>query len=123
MEPKKILFVDDEPVVVQLMKTRLLSRNLKVETATDGLDAIEKAKKWQPDLILLDIIMPQMNGFQICQELKKSNQTAHIPVVFFTASQESGLEDKALEAGAEGLVQKPFIDQVFKMMEELLGDA
>ncbi len=123
MVPKKILFVDDEPVVVQLMKTRLMSRNLLVETACDGVGAIEKARAWQPDLILLDVIMPQMDGFETCRELKKSTQTAHIPIVFFTASQESRLEEKALAAGAEGLVQKPFIDQVFKMIAELLGEA
>ena len=123
MVPKKILFVDDEPVVVQLMKTRLLSRNLNVETAADGLEALEKAKSWQPDLILLDVIMPQMDGFETCRELKKSNQTSHIPVVFFTASQDSHLEERALKVGAEGLVQKPFIDQVFKIITELLGEA
>lgn len=123
MVSKKILFVDDEPVVAQLMKTRLMSHNLQVETACDGVEAVKKAKEWQPDLILLDIIMPQMDGFETCRELKRSNQTARIPVVFFTASQEAHLEQKALEVGAEGLVQKPFIDQVFKMIAELLGGA
>jgi len=67
--------------------------------------------------------MPQMDGFETCRELKRSNQTKHIPVVFFTASQESQLEARALEVGAEGLVQKPFIDQVFKIITELLGEA
>ncbi|MBU9889624.1 MAG: response regulator [Candidatus Omnitrophica bacterium] len=123
MVSKKILFVDDEPVVAQLMKTRLMSRNLQVETACDGAEAVRKAKEWQPDLILLDVIMPQMDGFETCRELKRSKQTAGIPVVFFTASQETQLEQRAREVGAEGLVQKPFIDQVFKMIAELLEGA
>ncbi len=122
-KPKKILFVDDEPVLVQLMKKRLMSQNLWVETACDGIEAVEKAKAWKPDLILLDIIMPQMDGFEACRQLKRSNQTSHIPVIFFTASQERRLEEKALKVGAEGLVQKPFIDQVFKLITELLGEA
>ncbi|MEI7752590.1 MAG: response regulator, partial [Candidatus Omnitrophota bacterium] len=83
---KKILVVDDEPVVVTLLKSRIESRGFKVEIATEGASAIEKAKEWRPDLILLDIVMPGMDGFEICRRLKATKELAAIPVVLFTAS-------------------------------------
>ena len=114
MAPQKILIVDDEPVVVTLLKVRVASRGFLVS----GLD---KAKMWQPDLILLDIAMPEMDGYETCRRLKAMKETAHIPVVFFTAVQEMKLDVLAREAGAERVVQKPFVDQVFKAISEILG--
>jgi CheY-like chemotaxis protein len=119
--PKKILFVDDEPVVVALMKTRMGSRGFLVETASDGASGLEKAKTWQPDLILLDVIMPGMDGFETCRCLKALQETAHIPVVLFTAGQDTHLEDRAHKAGAASVVLKPFVDQVFKAIADILG--
>ncbi|MFH1208820.1 MAG: response regulator [Candidatus Omnitrophota bacterium] len=121
MTPQKILIVDDEPVVVTLLKVRVASRGFLVEIATDGLSGLDKAKMWQPDLILLDIAMPGMDGYETCRRLKAMKETAHIPVVFFTAVQEMKLDILAREAGAERVVQKPFVDQVFKAISEILG--
>ena len=118
---KKILIVDDEPVVVTLLKVRVASRGFHVEIATDGISGIEKAKMWQPDLILLDIAMPEMDGYETCRRLKAMKETAHIPVVFFTAMQEMQLEALAQKAGAVKVVQKPFVDQVFQAISEILG--
>lgn len=118
---KKILFVDDEPVVVTLMKNRIGSRGFLIETAYDGASALEKAKAWLPDLILLDIAMPGMDGYETCRRLKAMKETAHIPVVLFTAVQETKLEALAEKAGAVKVVQKPFVDQVFKAILEILG--
>jgi CheY-like chemotaxis protein len=118
---KKILFVDDEPVVVALMKKRIESRGFLVETASDGTSGLEKAKAWKPDFILLDIAMPGIDGYETCRRLKAMKETAHIPVVLFTAVQETRLEALAQEAGAARVVQKPFVDQVFKAIEEILG--
>lgn len=118
---KKILFVDDEPVVVTLMKNRIGSRGFLVEAACDGASGLEKAKTWQPDLILLDIAMPGMDGYETCRRLKATKETAHIPVVLFTALQEAQLEALAEKAGAAKVVQKPFVDQVFKAISEILG--
>ncbi|HOW58125.1 MAG TPA: response regulator [Candidatus Omnitrophota bacterium] len=119
---KKILFVDDEPMVVALMQKRLASRGFIVETAFDGKEALQKAKDWKPDLILLDVIMPEMNGYDTCRQLKAAQETAHIPVVFFTASQDSALETNAKKVGATKIVQKPFVDQVFQSLAEILGE-
>ena len=121
MAPQKILIVDDEPVVVTLLKVRVASRGFLVEIATDGIRGLDKAKMWQPDLILLDIAMPEMDGYETCRRLKAMKETAHIPVVFFTAVQEMKLEALAREAGAERVVQKPFVDQVFEAISEILG--
>jgi len=118
---RKILIVDDEPVVVALLKTRVASRGFLVETSTDGLSGLEKAKTWQPDFILLDIIMPGIDGYETCRRLKAMKETEHIPVVFFTAVQEAQLEVLAQKAGAAKVVRKPFVDQVFKAIAEILG--
>lgn len=118
---KKILFVDDEPVVATLMKNRIASRGFHVETANDGESGIEKAKMWQPDFILLDILMPGMDGYETCRRLKALKETAHIPVVLFTALQETKIEALAKKAGASKVIQKPFVEQVFEAISEILG--
>lgn len=118
--PKKILIIDDEPVVVTLLRNRVESRGFEVEIATEGAAALEKAKAFRPDLILLDIAMPGMDGFEVCRRLKEAPGTRSIPVVIFTASQEARLEEQAREAGAFKLVRKPFVDQLFKTISEIL---
>ena len=120
MNPRKILIVDDESVVVTLLKNRVASRGFLVETAHDGASGLEKAKAWRPDLILLDILMPGMDGFEVCRCLKASKELAPIPVILFTASQETHLEAMAREVGAAKVVRKPFVDQVFKAISEVL---
>jgi len=121
MAPKKILFVDDEPVVVTLMKKRIESRGFLVETASDGASGLEKAKTWKPDAVLLDIAMPGMDGYETCRRLKAMKETASIPVILFTAIQETQLEAMAQKAGAAKVVHKPFVDQVFQALAEILG--
>lgn len=123
MDKKRILFVDDEPVVATLMKKRLEFRGFLVETAHDGLSGLEKAKMWRPDFILLDIAMPGMDGYETCRRLKAMKETEHIPVVLFTAMQEAQLEILAQKAGAAKVVQKPFVDQVFQAISEILEAA
>jgi two-component system cell cycle response regulator len=118
---KKILIVDDEPVVVTLLKARVASRGFLVETATDGVSGLEKAKAWQPDFILLDIAMPGIDGYETCRRLKALKETAHIPVVLFTAVQDAQLEALAQKAGAAKVIQKPFVEQVFGAISEILG--
>ena len=118
---RKILFVDDEPVVATLMKNRMESRGFSVEIANDGATALTIAKTWLPDFILLDVIMPGMDGYETCRRLKAMPETAAIPVVLFTAVQETKMEILAKKAGAVQVVQKPFIDRVFKAIDEILG--
>lgn len=120
---RKILFVDDEPVVATLMKSRIAARGFLVEIAHNGASALEKAKAWRPDVVLLDVVMPEMDGYETCRRLKAMQETAHIPVILFTAAQETRLEELAQKAGAAKVVQKPFVDQVFQAVSEILGPA
>ncbi|KAA0230263.1 diguanylate cyclase [bacterium] len=104
----KILVVDDVAVNVQLLTTYLSSVGYNVIAARDGQEALEKIPNCSPDLILLDVMMPKFNGFEVCERIKNDEATRIIPVIMVTALNE--IEDKirATEAGADDFVSKPF---------------
>lgn len=105
---KKILVVDDEPQNVTLITSRLKAHHYQTISASDGRSCIEMAIKEMPDLIVLDVIMPGLSGFQVARELKKDERTKHIPIIMLTAlAQEKDL-DEGLEAGALCFISKPF---------------
>jgi DNA-binding response OmpR family regulator len=85
---KKILLVDDEKSILKLLTTRLSYAGYEIVTAGDGLEAIEKAKSEAPDLIILDVMMPKMDGFTVNKKLKENDQTKDIPVIISTAKGE-----------------------------------
>jgi twitching motility two-component system response regulator PilH len=105
---KRILVVDDERDIVDVAKTFLVSRGYEVSTASNGNDAIAKASSEKPDLMLLDILMPGKNGFEVTRALKEDPATAGIPIVI--SSVLTGVKDRreALEAGAIAILAKPF---------------
>ena len=106
---KKILIVDDEPAILIVSRRRLEANGYEVVTAASGKEGIEKAVTCKPDLVLLDIIMPGLDGYEVCRRLKSSEKTREIPVIIFTASSprdDSG--EKAIEFGAVGYLTKPF---------------
>jgi two-component system sensor histidine kinase/response regulator len=107
MAKPKILVVDDQPVNVQLLRRKLEREGMEVIPAARGLDALELAARHHPDLILLDVMMPDLNGFEVCHRLKQSVGTRSIPVIFITArtSKESKLE--GLGVGAVDYITKP----------------
>ncbi len=104
----KILIVDDVPLNVELQKTYLLSVGYEVIVAMDGQAAIDKIETEGPDLILLDIMMPKINGFEVCKKLKSNPSTQFIPVVMVTALQEVEDKIRGIEAGADDFISKPF---------------
>ncbi len=109
-EEKKytILIVDDEPTNVAVLNA-ILRSNYKVRAALNGFDAIKIARSHpHPDLILLDIIMDEVDGFEVCEILKADNDTKHIPIVFVTALNESKSEKKGIEIGAIDFFSKPY---------------
>ena len=115
LRPKqKVLIVDDTPAnIMVLMET--LKSEYAIVTAIKGERALEIAKKApQPDIILLDIMMPGMNGYQVCEQLKANRTTADIPVVFVTAMTDAGDEQKGLELGAVDYITKPFQPDLVK---------
>ncbi|MBD3386238.1 diguanylate cyclase [candidate division KSB1 bacterium] len=104
----KILVVDDIPVNVQLLETHLISAGYNTMVANNGEEALEKVKQDEPDLILLDVMMPKMDGFETCKKLKNSQKTRHIPVIMVTALNEIADKIKGIESGADEFITKPF---------------
>eukprot|EP01035_Chromulina_nebulosa_P059914 gene59914-81971_t len=85
MAAPSILVVDDQPINVQLLKRKLEREGIKVTAAYNGLEALDLTKKVTPDLILLDVMMPDMDGIEVCQRLQADETTRGIPVIFITA--------------------------------------
>ncbi len=104
----KILSVDDSSVVRKLVSMILTAEGFKVITASDGLDGINKAREIMPDLILLDFVMPRMNGFQVCRLLQKDEQLKHIPVILVTSKGDKVGDKFVSELGVTGYITKPF---------------
>jgi two-component system alkaline phosphatase synthesis response regulator PhoP len=102
-----VLIVDDNPQNVELLQAFLESLPVKLVTAGDGVEALEKVKQFNPDLILLDIMMPRMSGFQVCKRVKSDPKTKDIQVLMVTALNELGDIEQATECGTDDFVSKP----------------
>ena len=118
---KKILFVDDEPYVVLLMKRRIEHNGYEVITAANGREGIEKARKEKPDLIIIDHTMPEMTGMEMCKQLKSDPVTQKINVIVYTASTEKGIEENFIHAGAVGIIYKPLVVELLTLMKHVLA--
>lgn len=118
---KKILLADDEDDVKIILKMFLESRGYEVFTAFDGLDAIDQAKTNLPDAILLDVMMPLIDGFEVCKKLKADPALAKVPVVMLSAASHSESVQKGMNAGAVDYLVKPFEpEQLEKLLAKLL---
>lgn len=102
-----VLIVDDNEQNVELLQAYLESLPVNIETAYDGVEAIEKVRAINPDLILLDIMMPRMSGFQVCRQLKNDPATRDIQILTVTALNELGDIEQAAECGTDDFVSKP----------------
>lgn len=121
MNPKKVLIVDDEEFVRQLIQIKLKFCGIETVEAGNGIEAIEKAASEKPDLILLDVMMPKMNGFEACQRLKANQATAHIPIVMLTARGDPSAKERGENAGALEYLTKPFSPQkLAERVQEIL---
>ena len=105
---KKILIVEDNQENSDLLVFFLKPKGYDIRTVTDGLQALEAVTADKPDLILLDIMLPRMNGFEVCETLKKDEQTKSIPILMITALKDLKDKIKALEVGADDFITKPF---------------
>jgi two-component system cell cycle response regulator len=103
----RILIVDDVAANVRLLEARLSAEYYQVATAQDGQEALRLARSWQPDLVLLDVMMPGLDGFETCRALKRDPMTRHIAVVMVTSLDQSAERVRGLEAGADDFLTKP----------------
>jgi CheY-like chemotaxis protein len=103
---KTILIIDDQPFFVTLQQNLLKRQGYRVVAAANGAEGLARAKQYKPDLILLDIEMPEMDGFTVCEKLKQDEELKHIPVIILTATQDIKLNEKAFKVGAEVIVLK-----------------
>jgi CheY-like chemotaxis protein len=117
---KKILIVDDEPGIVRLLSMRLQAKGYETVEAYDGLQCCLVAEEEIPDLILLDIKMPLMNGIAAFEELLKVETTKEIPVLFMTAYPTAEIRDQVLKMGAKGCISKPFISENFEQTVDMV---
>ncbi|MFP4140792.1 MAG: response regulator [Planctomycetota bacterium] len=103
----RILVVDDNEQNLELLVEYLDSLDCTIETAIDGIDALEKVQQTPPDLILLDIMMPRMSGFEVCRKLKSDPETRDIPIIMVTALNELGDIERGVESGTDDFISKP----------------
>jgi two-component system phosphate regulon response regulator PhoB len=104
----RILVVDDEPEAVELVEFNLKQAGYAVSTAADGAEALKKARSQTPDLIVLDVMLPEMNGFEICKTLRLEPATAKVPIIMLTAKAAEIDRVLGLELGADDYLTKPF---------------
>jgi DNA-binding response OmpR family regulator len=107
-DKQRILVVDDEPDLVETVSFRLEANGYEVITATDGQDGLTKAREEYPDLIILDLMLPKMNGYEVCTMLKQDSRYQNIPVILFSAKAQEKDERIGRECGANSYVRKPF---------------
>jgi DNA-binding response OmpR family regulator len=120
---KRILAVDDEPHILKLVSFSLQAGGLEVIEARDGVAALEIAEAEQPDLILMDVMMPVLDGYESCRRLKENPATKDIPVVMLTAKTQLSEQQAGLDCGATGYICKPFTPKdLVAQVQALLGD-
>ncbi len=118
----RILVVDDEPHLLEAIRFRLESAGYEVLAAADGEDALDLVKVERPDLLIIDLHLPGMNGDEVCRQMKADDTLKSIPVLLFTATGAAVIEEKAAEAGCDDYLVKPYEHQVLLMkMRELIG--
>lgn len=119
---KTVLIVDDQPDERAIQQAMLRHRGYGVKEAADGRTGLDMALTERPDLILLDVAMPGMDGFEVCRALRQDDRTREVPILLFTASVVGELADRARAAGATGVLEKP-VDphEVAGEIERLIG--
>jgi DNA-binding response OmpR family regulator len=104
---KKLLIVEDNTELLELMRLGLKQAGFSISTATNGLDALKKARSLTPDLIVLDLILPELDGFAVCEALKRSPDTSAIPIILLTGLSSEFTRYAGIESGADEYVTKP----------------
>ncbi len=122
MKQKKILIVDDEPNILMSLEYAFKKKDFEVFIARDGTEAIEISNREKPNLILLDIMMPEMDGYETLKQVKDNEDLAHTKIVFLSAKSKEKDVEKGLKMGADRYLTKPFsLKKVISEIEELLA--
>ena len=116
-EKRRVLLVDDEPSIVKMVGKRLEVEGFDVLLAMDGQEALAKARNENPDLIILDLMLPKLNGYEVCTMLKQDTRYQRIPIMMFTAKAQARDEKLGMECGADDYLRKPF--QAKEMLEKV----
>lgn len=104
---KKILIVDDEKDILEFLSYNLKKEGFSIYTASDGLEGLEKTKKIKPDLIIVDLMMPKMNGIEMCENIRNDKKLSNVIILFLTARSEDYTQIAALDSGADDFLKKP----------------
>ncbi len=124
MSKGKILVVDDEIYIVHILDFSLGMEGYEVVTALDGEQALEKVKTEKPDLIVLDIMMPKLDGYEVCKSIKSSAETQHIPVILLSAKGRNVDQKLGFDVGADDYITKPFSPRkLVERINQLLGQT
>ena len=118
---RTVLVVDDDPVILRLLEVNFEMEGFLVRTACDGVEGLELARAEQPDVVVSDVMMPRMNGLELCKGLKDDPATASIPVILLSAKAQATDIRAGIDAGADDYVTKPFepldlVDRVNKLL-------
>ncbi len=123
-ERARILLVDDEPSIVKMVSKRLEVEGFEVLVAMDGQEGLKKAQMEAPDVMILDLMLPKLNGYEVCTMLKQDTRYQKIPIVLFTAKAQEKDEKLGLACGADAYIRKPFnAQELVAKLKELLGRA
>ena len=109
---KKILLVDDEENIVTVVEARLEGNGYDVITAYDGQEALAKARNEHPDLIILDVMLPKIDGFKVCRMLKSDEKFKHIPIILLSARTQDSDVEVGKQQGADAYITKPFQQEI-----------
>ena len=104
-QPAKILIVDDEPQITRVLRTALSTQGYSLRIAANGVEGMEAVHEWKPDLVITDLSMPQMNGVELCREIRAVSQ---VPIIVLSVRNQDRMKVEALDAGADDYVTKPF---------------
>lgn len=121
MEAKKILIIEDEEVIVKMLTDRLTKLGYEVQAEYNGMAGLKTARTLKPDLIILDIMLPEMDGYKVARLLKFDEAYKHIPIIMLTARTQEADKQKGREAGADAYITKPYEpDELMAKIKELL---
>jgi len=121
---KKIMVVDDEPYIARVIKFKLEQEGYTVISANDGQSGLQKIKEEKPDMVLLDVMMPGLSGYEVCQKIKQDAELAGIPVVILTAKGQERDREQGLTMGASDYITKPFSpNRLLELVKNMIGDA